>query len=76
MEAASALAKLPAMKKLAKTATAKNVPEGMKPMVDRLVTERIVASLKLEKMNAEAKASALAKASSDVAKLAKSKTNG
>ncbi|MFB0965426.1 MAG: hypothetical protein QMC36_07225 [Patescibacteria group bacterium] len=65
---ASALAKLP------KSANSKNVPEGMKPKIDRLVVERIVKSLNIDGKTGEAKSAALAKASASVAKLAKAKT--
>lgn len=76
MEAVSAIAKFPALKKLGKNATSKNVPEGAKPMIDRLVTGRIVSGLKLDAMGAEAKSVSLAKASAEMAKLARSKTSG
>lgn len=74
--AASDIAKTGVFAKMPKTATSKNVPFGAKPKIDRLVTDRIVASLKLEGKSPEAKSAALAKESASVAKLAKSKTKG
>ena len=74
--AANEIAKTSAFVKLSKTATSKNVPEGTKPKIDRIVTDRLVASLKLEGKSSEAKSAALVKEAAAVAKLAKSKTNG
>lgn len=74
--AVSDIAKTGVFAKMPKTATSKNVPFGTKPKIDRLVTDRIVASLKLEGKTAEAKSAALTKEAASVAKLAKSKTKG
>ncbi len=74
--AANEIAKTGTLAKLGINATSKNVPQGVKPKIDRLVVDRIVKSLNLEGKTPEAKSNALSKAAANVAKLAKSKTKG
>ena len=74
--AANEIAKTGQLAKLGKNAASKNVPEGVKPKIDRLVVDRIVKSLNLEGKTPEAKSDALAKAAASASKLAKSKTKG
>ncbi|MFZ3232489.1 MAG: hypothetical protein WA194_03015 [Patescibacteria group bacterium] len=74
--AANEIAKTGTLAKLGKNAASKNVPQGVKPKIDRLVVDRIVKSLNLEGKTPEAKSDALAKAAANMAKLSKSKTKG
>ncbi len=67
------IAKAESLLKLGKNATSKNLPAGIKPRIDRTVTERIVTNLKLEtKKTGAEKANSLDRASAVVAKYAKS----
>lgn len=59
--------------KLKKNAKTSDIPAGVRPKIDRVVTDRIVKNLKLEGKTAKQKAAILDKAAASVAKTAKSK---
>lgn len=71
------IAKIESIAKLGKRATAKNLPAGVKPRIDRTVTDRIVENLKLEtKKTVAEKAKSLDRASATVAKYTKTLKSG
>lgn len=59
--------------KLKKNAKASDIPKGVRPKIDRVVTDRIVKALNLEGKTAKQQSALLQKASASVAKTAKSK---
>ncbi len=76
-QAVAEIAKVESIAQLGEKATAKNLPTGVKPRIDRTVTDRIVTNLKLEtKKTAAEKAKSLDRASSVVAKYAKTLKSG